>query len=127
MKKIILLIFISTITEWSYSQIDTISSEIEFKKFVYQCIDSLIEKDSIRYSSIVGIRMELNLNGELKEYVITLKNKTRKLRKRDYKWLYNLLNQKNYKNIAILVYSPNELKMSKSMLLSIKYRGVSSR
>ena len=123
MKKIIFLIFISILSKWSYSQQDTISSEPEFKRFVYQCIDSLVEKE-IQYSSIVGIKMELNLNGELKKYDLTFKNKDQKIRRRDYKWLLHLLNQKNYKNVAIIFYSPNDLKTAKSMKVSIKYTKV---
>ena len=64
MKKIIFLIFISMLAKWSYAQKDTISSEVDFKKFVYKCIDSFVEKQ-VKYSSILGIKMTLNLNGEL--------------------------------------------------------------
>ncbi len=96
MKKIISLILFSIITNCSYSQKDTISTDIEFKNFVYQCLDSLLKKDSINYNSILGIRMELNLNGELKKYDLTFENKKQQLRKRNYKLLFNLINQKNY-------------------------------
>jgi len=126
MKEIISLIFISTLAQYSYSQKDTISSEVEFKKAVYQCIDSLIEKDA-KYSSIVGIKMELDLNGELKKYDITFKNKDQKLRRRNYNWLFHILDQSNYKNVAMLFYSPDDLKTITSMKVSIKYTCVEDR
>jgi hypothetical protein len=121
MKKIISLILFSIITNCSYSQKDTISTDIEFKNFVYQCIDSLLKKDSIRYSPNGYIRMELNLYGELKKYDIIAGNKKQKLRKRDYKWLFNLLNQKNYKTLVIDRYTPDELKTTKLFLIGIRY------
>jgi hypothetical protein len=126
MKKIIFLIFVSTLAKFSYPQKDTISAEIEFKKFVYQCIDSLIKKE-MKYNSIVGIKMELNLNGEVDKYDLTFKNKDEKFRRRDYKWLLYLLNQKNYKNVAKRFYSPEDLKTAKSMKVSIKYIGLTDR
>ena len=67
MKKIIFLVFISMLAKWSYAQKDTISSEVDFKKFVYKCIDSFVEKE-VKYSSILGIKMTLNLNGEINRY-----------------------------------------------------------
>ena len=123
MKRIIFFISFSIVTTWSYSQVDTISTKSEFKKFVYQSIDSLLKKDSIRYSPNVYIRMELNLNGELKKYDLIFGNKKQQLRKRDYKWLFDLLNQKNYKSLAVNYYTPEELKTTKSFLLGIPYRG----
>ena len=109
-----------TLAESSYSQKDTLASEIEFKEFVYQCIDSLIEKN-IKYSSVVGVKMGLNLNGELKKYDLTFKNKDQKFRRKDYKWLRHVFDQKNYKNVAKLFYSPDDLKTAKTMKISITY------
>lgn len=120
MKKIIFLIFISMLAKWSYAQKDTISSEVDFKKFVYKCIDSFVEKQ-VKYSSILGIKMTLNLNGELNSYNLTFKNKNQKIRKKDYKWLLHLLAQKNYKNVALLFYSADDLKNAKPIKLSLKY------
>ena len=120
MKKIIFLVFILMLAKWSYAQKDTISSEVDFKKFVYKCIDSFVEKQ-VKYSSILGIKMTLNLNGELNSYNLTFKNKNQKIRKKDYKWLLHLLAQKNYKNVALLFYSADDLKNAKPIKLSLKY------
>ena len=108
------------LAKWSYAQKDTISSEVDFKKFVYKCIDSFVEKQ-VKYSSILGIKMTLNLNGELNSYNLTFKNKNQKIRKKDYKWLLHLLAQKNYKNVALLFYSADDLKNAKPIKLSLKY------
>ena len=120
MKKVIFLVFILMLAKWSYAQKDTISSDVDFKKFVYKCIDSFVEKQ-VKYSSIIGIKMTLNLNGELNSYNLTFKNKNQKIRKKDYKWLLHLLAQKNYKNVALLFYSADDLKNAKPIKLSLKY------
>jgi hypothetical protein len=65
--------------------------------------------------------MEFNLNGELKKYDTIAGNKKQKLRKRDYKLLFNLLNQKNYKTLVIDRYTPDELKTTKLFLIGIRY------
>ena len=120
MKKVIFLVFILMLAKWSYAQKDTISSDVDFKKFVYKCIDSFVEKQ-VKYSSIIGIKMTLNLNGELNSYNLTFKNKNQKIRKKDYKWLLHLFAQKNYKNVALLFYSADDLKNAKPIKLSLKY------
>lgn len=120
MKKVIFLVFILMLAKWSYAQKDTISSDVDYKKFVYKCIDSFVEKQ-VKYSSIIGIKMTLNLNGELNSYNLTFKNKNQKIRKKDYKWLLHLLAQKNYKNVALLFYSADDLKNAKPIKLSLKY------
>ena len=60
-------------------------------------------------------------NGDLKEFRIAFKDKKVNLSKREYKWLFTLLNRRNYLNFAMLNYTSEEFDRTKYLWISLRY------
>lgn len=114
--RIIMILFFCLVSFSSTSQL-----WMDFRNSIYECIDSFQIKNPKKHKQITGISIIVNYEGELVSYNVRFKNQTMKLSKSEYRWLFKLLSQENYKKYENVFYSNDELKYLKEFKYSVKY------
>ena len=94
---------------------------MDFRNSIYECIDSFQIKNPKKHKQITGISIIVNYEGELVSYNVRFKNQTMKLSKSEYRWLFKLLSQENYKKYENVFYSNDELEYLKEFKYGVKY------
>lgn len=122
MEKRIVLILALMISIFGNAQVDTLTTHDDCKKFIYNCLDSLIIRNPENYNSLRNIRFEISLTGEIIKYDLNFEDGKQKISKKDYRWLLELLNQKNFKTIAMIVNADMDIAKQKFLIMSLRYR-----
>ncbi len=104
---------------WSYSQ-NIKLDHFTIVEYVSSCIDSLYDKDSMNYSSIRSVRVDLYSDGRFKTACLTFRDKNKVLSEPDCDLLYRLLDNANY-SCVIEGLSQWEIE-NKMFVFEIKYR-----
>lgn len=85
------------------------NKQIMFRNFVYSCLDSLHFKTPKKHTLVSGISLRTDLEGNLICYSLGFSATKAKLSKREYKWLFKLLNSENYKKYEQIFNSDEDL------------------
>lgn len=101
MKKLFIFLLCSFYSLFSFSQKDSIVNDIEFKTYIYMCLDSFEYINPSKHSSMKGIAIFLDKKGNLKSFNIGFEKDEIKLNRKEYKWLFNLFDNKNYYAFAL--------------------------
>lgn len=101
--------------------------QIVFRDFVRSCLDSLQSKSPKKHSKILGIILTTNLKGELTSYELHFRDNEIKLTKKEYKWLFKLLYQMNYKEFLKWFYTEEDLKKINEITIRFKYSSKEER
>ena len=95
-------------------------NQLTIVEYISSCLDSLYEKDSINYSSIRSVRIDLYANGNLKSACLTFYDKNKVLSEADCDWLYQLLDNANY---SCIIAGLSKWEIEKGLFLfELKYR-----
>lgn len=114
--KVVIVVLFCFINFTSTAQLWT-----EFRSYVYECVDSFYMKNTFKHKEILGISIIVNHEGKLISYDIRFKDQPMELSKKEYKWLFKLLSQENYKKYETVFNSDEELKYLKELKYSIRY------
>ena len=71
-------------------------NHLTMSEYISTCMDSLYEKDSLNYSSMKSIRIQLYPSGRVKTARIGFLDKSKSLTEADCDWLYQMLDRANY-------------------------------
>lgn len=95
----------------------------EFKNHIYNSLDSFKTVMPEKHKEILGIVVVAKLNGKLKEFKISFKSKEVYLTKKEYKWLFKLLEDEDYQKYKTIFIGEEELDDLKLLKYSIPYKG----
>lgn len=121
MKKLFIFLLCSFYSLFSFSQKDSIVNDIEFKTYIYMCLDSFEYINPSKHSSMKGIAIKLDKKGILKSFNIGFEKDEIKLNRKEYKWLFNLFDNKNYYTYALKFYGIEDWQKSNQISLKIRY------
>jgi hypothetical protein len=119
MKKV-LVVFIFCLMKIN-AQIN-LSQYDELNFFVHSSLDSFQKHTANKSYGIKGVILVSNLDGELSSYSLYFEENNSRISKKEYKWLFQLLHQLNYKTYAQLFYSKYELEISDKLVFKVPYK-----
>ena len=121
MRKILIFLLCSFYSLFYNNKKDSIVNDIEFKTYIYMCLDSFEYINPSKHSSMKGISIYLDKKGNLKSFNIGFEKDEIKLNRKEYKWLFNLFDNKNYYSFALKFYGIEDWQKSKQISLKIRY------
>jgi hypothetical protein len=84
-------------------------------------LDSFQKHTANKSYEIKGVILVSNLTGELSSFSLLFDENNTKISKKEYKWLFELLHQLNYKTYAPIFYTEYELEISDKLFFKIPY------
>ncbi|MFM1946738.1 MAG: hypothetical protein RL207_1021 [Bacteroidota bacterium] len=90
--------------------------------FVHSSLDSFQKHRANKSYEIKGVILVSNLDGELSCYSLYFEENNFRISNKEYKWLFQLLHQLNYKTYAPLFYSKYELEISDKLVFKVPYK-----
>ena len=97
---------------------------LKFKNFIYNSLDSFKYVNKIKHDQILGITLVAKLNGDLDRYKLRFKSKEIRLTKKEYRWLFRLLCEENYKKYINIFIREEEIDGLKELKYGIIYKRI---
>ena len=94
--------------------------ELDF--FVHSSLDSFQKHTAKKSYEIKGVILVTNLDGELSSFSLYFEENNSRISNKEYKWLFQVLHQLNYKTYAPLFYSKYELEISDKLVFKVPYK-----
>lgn len=87
---------------------EKITTDDDFRNHLYFSIDSLNQLELEQYLKIKSVKLIFNKQGQVREYYLSAGKEFIKIKKKNYRLILALLNQKNYSNYINILRSNHE-------------------
>lgn len=97
MRYLLLILFFNASVKMLFGQNpNTVANEVEFRNYIYYCLDSLNQLEHEQYLRIKSIKVYFTKKGKIKQYYLSSGKEYISFKKKNYKLILALLNKKDY-------------------------------